>query len=331
MLEEDREALLGLRPPRARHRLTRLTGPGVGWPAWPVGTADARVRGSGRSGAAPAHCADARDPRPARRVLTVLLLLGLLAVPTSRPADAAPACGRLDRPETGLQGEVPLADQLSGRAEHGLQLRARAGRPHGAAGSLGQHGLGRALRVRRDDRDRHQRHRRVRPTEAAGHHDAARPRLGPHDRDARGEADRIAVPCSSRGATGSRRACPSAAPMDIYDVSDCARPTVPHDVHLPGQHPQPDDLARRQPGVRHVAAAGRRHPRSGAPGVPRQPRGGHPPTERAPGGGSPGELPGARGADEPGGNILYLGGQTPLFDWFTIVDITGWPARTPRC
>ena len=56
-----------VRPPRARHRLTRLTGPGVGWPAWPVGTADARVRGSGRSGAAPAHSADPRDPRPARR------------------------------------------------------------------------------------------------------------------------------------------------------------------------------------------------------------------------------------------------------------------------
>ena len=33
----------------------------------------------------------------------------------------------------------------------------------------------------------------------------------------------------------------------------------------------------------------------------------------------------------PDGNILYLGGQTPLFAWFTIVDITGWPARTPRC
>jgi hypothetical protein len=32
----------------------------------------------------------------------------------------------------------------------------------------------------------------------------------------------------------------------------------------------------------------------------------------------------------PDGNILYLGGQTPFsFGFFTIVDITGWPARRP--
>jgi hypothetical protein len=31
----------------------------------------------------------------------------------------------------------------------------------------------------------------------------------------------------------------------------------------------------------------------------------------------------------PNGNTLYLGGQTPAFGWFTIVDITGWPARKP--
>lgn len=29
------------------------------------------------------------------------------------------------------------------------------------------------------------------------------------------------------------------------------------------------------------------------------------------------------------GNLLYLGGQTPTFGWFTIADITGWPARKP--
>jgi hypothetical protein len=31
----------------------------------------------------------------------------------------------------------------------------------------------------------------------------------------------------------------------------------------------------------------------------------------------------------PDGNTLYLGGQTPLFGSFTIVDITRWPARRP--
>ena len=32
---------------------------------------------------------------------------------------------------------------------------------------------------------------------------------------------------------------------------------------------------------------------------------------------------------EPNGSFnVYLGGQTPLFSFFTIVDITGWPARS---
>ena len=240
-----------------------------------------------------------RTTRGRRAALTVLLLLGLLAVPTSRPADAAPACGRLDRPETGLQGEVPLADQLSGRAEHGyncgLALVGHTALP-GASANMAWAG-----------------HCAFVATTGTGINviDVSDPRKpvvtttlhGPgsdlDDRDARGEAGRI--PCRARRGPLRARVGRARRRADghLRRVGLCP-PAVPHDVHLPGQHPQPDDLARRQPGVRHVAAAGRRHPRSGAPGVPRQPRGGHPPTERAPGGGSPGELPGARGADEPG-------------------------------
>jgi hypothetical protein len=55
------------------------------------------------------------------RILVVLsLVAGLLAGVGSAPAvEAAPRCGRLDRPETGIAGDVPLADQLSGRADEG--------------------------------------------------------------------------------------------------------------------------------------------------------------------------------------------------------------------
>ena len=141
--------------------------------------------------------------------------------------------------------------------------------------------------------------RRVRPTEPGGHDDAARSRLGPDDRDARGEADRIARR-ARRGALRARLGRARHRADGHLRRVGLRPPAVPHDLHLPGQHPQPHDLARRQPRVRHVAAAGRRHPRSGPPRVPRQPRGRHPPAERPPAGRTAGELPGPRGPDEPG-------------------------------
>ncbi len=58
---------------------------------------------------------------PRRPLLVVALVAGLLSsVGTTAPeAQAAPRCGIHDRPETGIRGDVPLADQLSGRAEQG--------------------------------------------------------------------------------------------------------------------------------------------------------------------------------------------------------------------
>ncbi len=53
-------------------------------------------------------------------LLVVALVGGLLgAVGPTPEAQAAPRCGRNDRPETGVAGDVPLADQLSGRADQG--------------------------------------------------------------------------------------------------------------------------------------------------------------------------------------------------------------------
>src|SRR4051812_26609298 len=56
----------------------------------------------------------------------VLALLGATVLPIARAVDDRPAdgrsparCGAADTPETGIQGDVPKADQDSGRAEKG--------------------------------------------------------------------------------------------------------------------------------------------------------------------------------------------------------------------
>src|SRR3977135_3370834 len=60
-----------------------------------------------------------------RRLLLVVALLagGLALVPVQSSTAKSPAtpalCGRLDLPETGLQGDQPRVDQLSGPAERG--------------------------------------------------------------------------------------------------------------------------------------------------------------------------------------------------------------------
>jgi hypothetical protein len=58
--------------------------------------------------------------RRLRAILATTLLAGALwGTGPGTVADASPGCGRFDRPETGIPGDVPLADQLSGRADHG--------------------------------------------------------------------------------------------------------------------------------------------------------------------------------------------------------------------
>ena len=52
-------------------------------------------------------------------VVVAALVAGLLIVPINPTHAANPLCGQNDLPETGLQGEVPRVDQVSGRAQIG--------------------------------------------------------------------------------------------------------------------------------------------------------------------------------------------------------------------
>jgi hypothetical protein len=56
-----------------------------------------------------------------RRIVVVLGMVAAVLTGTGTPpgADAAPRCGRFDRPETGIAGNVPAGDQASGRADEG--------------------------------------------------------------------------------------------------------------------------------------------------------------------------------------------------------------------
>jgi hypothetical protein len=114
------------------------------------------------------------------------------------------------------------------------------------------------------------------------------------------------------------------SPMDIYDVSDCAHPqlvstfTFPENIHnltfspdatrvyatLPLQVLDITDLA-------HPVYLGKLDDQIPQPAVA-------------------GKYLSHEVMTSPDGNTLYLGGQTPAFSWFTIVDITGWPARAPQ-
>jgi hypothetical protein len=172
------------------------------------------------------------------RLLAVAVAVTALCViaPTGRAASpTGPQCGALDRPETGIQGDVPRADQLSGRAFQGYScglalvgynnLGHRGGNANMAwsghcAYVAGVDGI--AVVDVSDPTN---------PTMVTTLHGAGSDftleTIGSMTTTTR------AVLVAGRYGNSSERGPAVPSPMDIYDVSDCAAPVLKSTYEFP--------------------------------------------------------------------------------------------------
>jgi len=279
-----------------------------------------------------------------RVVLVIALVGGLFAVPaaaralspsssgpTARPSAIQPsahtaggvACGARDLPETGIQGDVPRVDQLDGRAEQGYNcgldvvghtsLGDRGGNANmawsGTCAYVAGEGDGIAVVDVSDPR---------RPRQVGTLH---------------GYGSDLTIETLNAW-TGPNRAVLAAgrygltpgipAPMDIYDVRDCAHPrlvttyTWPSNIHNLTFSPDGRRIYATLP-TEALDITDLVHPRFLGNLDAQIPQNGSKPAQYL--------------AHEvwtsPDGNILYLGSQTPEYQTFTIVDVSHWPARPP--
>src|SRR3954471_19737037 len=264
-----------------------------------------------------------------RVVLTLALVAALLAVPQLRAEAANQRCGRLDRPETGLQGEVPRADQLSGRAEQGYNCGlALVGHVSLQGASANMAWAGHCAYV---------------ATTGSGINvvDVSDPQRPVVTATLHGSGSDLTIETIAAKQIGSRAVlvagryglasgAPVPAPMDVYDATDCAHPKFvttfqfPENIHNLTFSPDGNRVYATLP-LQVVDVHDPAHPvflGNLENDIP-QPNA----YEQA---GFPASYLAHEVWTSPDGNTLYLGGQTPLtFAWFTIVDITGWPQRKP--
>jgi hypothetical protein len=257
-------------------------------------------------------------------VVVAALVLGLLVVPVSDSNAAAPKCGRFDLPETGLQGDVPRADQLSGRAMQGYNCGvALVG--HSDLGGTGGHAnmawAGDCAYVASSG-------------QGISVVDVSDPRNPTLVSTLHGNGSDFTLETIAATKVGNRAVLVAGrygaipiqvpSPMDIYDITDCAHPrlassfTFPDNIHnltfspdatrvyatLPIQVLDITDIAK-------PTFLGKLDDQIPVPSFP-------------------GKYLSHEIMTSRDGNTLYLGGQTPNYSYFTIVDITGWPARAPR-
>jgi len=262
--------------------------------------------------------------------LAVLLLVATAPIAHAAAAGSsvgAPRCGQFDRPETGLQGEVPLADQLSGRAFQGYNCGVDVV-GHDALGGSGGNanmawvgncayvastGLGVAVVDVSNPRSPRMVGRLHGPGSDLTIETIAAVEVG----------GRAALAAGRYGLTPIPNHLP-VAPVDLYDVSgDCTHPRLrstyyfQQNVHnlrfsadgkrlfstLPIQAIDVSDLS-------HPQFLGNLDDQIPEPTI--------------------GKYLSHEVEISPDGNRIYIGGQTPMFSYFTIVDITGWPARPAR-
>jgi hypothetical protein len=267
-------------------------------------------------------------PARARGPLVVLALVAaLLAVaPPSRAAAPATArCGPLDKPETGIQGDVPLADQLSGRALEGYNC---------GLAVVGYNDLGRRGGNANMAWSGHCAY--VAGSNGIAVVDVSDPTAPRFVETLHGPGSDFTLETISAGTTADRAvlvagrygnsaergpAVPS--PMDIYDVTDCAKPVFrstyefPKNIHnltvtadarhvwatMPLQYLDISDLAH--PGGYHDLDA--ELTKFEDPLRPNQ--------------NSHEAWP------SPDGTRLYVGSQVPGDETFRIIDISQWPAH----
>ncbi|HEY2429103.1 MAG TPA: hypothetical protein VGI06_09250 [Acidimicrobiales bacterium] len=235
------------------------------------------------------------------------------------------ACGPSDLPETGIQGDVPRLDQLDGRAEEGYNcgvdvvghssLGGRGGNANMAWSGTCAYvaGEGNGIAVVDVSDPRH-------PRQAGTLHGSGSD-LTIETLSAWTGAGRAVLVAGRYGLTPG-----IPAPMDIYDVRNCAHPrlvttyTWPNNIHnltfspdgtrvyatLPTEAINISNLAR----PRFLGNLDDQIPQDGS---------------------KPATYLAHEVWTSPDGNLLYLGGQTPEpgFDTFTIVDISHWPAQPP--
>ncbi len=261
---------------------------------------------------------------------TIALVIGLLApfvVPEAlQPASAAGLCGPSDRPETGIAGDVPLPDQITGRAAEGYScglslvgyssLGGRGGNANMAWSGDCAYVAGDGVAVV-DVRDpQHPRH--IRTLHGAGA-DAALETIATIE-----APGRTLLATGRYGFYGTRDAAVT-APVDIWDVADCRHPkrllTVkfPGNVHnltfsadgrtlwstLPLQAMDLSNLRRPRilPHIEQDLAAS----------------------------GHPSHFYAHEAWPSPDGTRLYVGGQLPLFEEeLLVIDIEHWPAQPAR-
>jgi hypothetical protein len=262
----------------------------------------------------------------------VALVVGLLApflVPEAASpatgAGTAPGCGKQDRPETGVHGDVPLTDQMSGRADQGYNcglalvghspLGDRGGNANMAWSGDCAYIAGDGVAVV-DVRDPS--HPRLVKTLHGPGSDATIETINAVDAPGR------SLLVAGRYGLFGHQSLGGEGPVDIWDVRDCLHPkrittfNFPYNVHnltltadgkrlwstLPLQAADLTDL--RHPKVlpdieSQVAAGGAFHLQYAHEVWP-----------------------------SPDGKRIYFGGQEAVDEGLVVLDVEGWPKRPAR-
>lgn len=180
-----------------------------------------------------------RRSAPVVVMVLVATLLGVSASHLDADAQNGPTCGPTDKPETGIQGDVPLADQLSGRALQGYSC----GLSVVGYNDLGHRG-GNANMAWSDHCAYVAGTNGIAVVDVA---DPVHPRMvttlhGPGSNFtletlAAGRNADHGVLVAGRYGNSAERGPATPSPMDIYDVTDCAKPvfkttyTFPKNIH----------------------------------------------------------------------------------------------------